>query len=229
MFRFFGVCSIFFGAFRLWCLKHRIKPYSSAFFEYRKTWNQAIARAFKFNIQIYHPAPPIQSGTLIVANHLGFADINMLLCTLPADCKPLFISKTSVGNIPIFGWHMRHFGDILLDRKDPNARKTVITQAVSYLQSGLSVVLFPEGTRSKTGRPQTNIKTALIDAAIAAKIPILPVAVKDTAYLIEQPWRIHRNQTISIHYSDKSMNFIQACEVWDKVQQLFAFMENYAQ
>src|SRR5262249_24660315 len=97
------------------------------------------------------------AGTLIVTNHSGFADINALVCTLPAECMPNFISKIEIGNLPIFGWHMGRYGDVLFDSKNPDARRLALLQSIARLRQGFSLVVFPEGRRSSSGIPGDKI------------------------------------------------------------------------
>jgi len=220
-----GYWAIFWGAFLLRLRIARPKKESADFFCYRQQWNEKVARGFGFRFKTQGPATP--PGTLIVSTHSGFADINALLCTLPVQCKPHFISKIEIGRIPFFGWHLQYFGDILFDRNDKTARKNVIEQVMTRLEQGFSVVLFPEGTRSKTGHPKKQIHPALIEHAIARNLPIQPVAIIGTSNLIEHPFTLPKSTIIAVAYGEIRKNYGSAVEVWDKVLGLWSELESY--
>lgn len=215
MHRWLGFWAIFWGAFLLRIRVRRPRRDHLEFYAYRKQWNHDIARAFHFIFQDSGPRPA--AGTLIVSNHAGFEDINAIVCTLPAETLPNFISKIEIGNLPIFGWHMAIYGDVLFDRNNQDERQTVPARAMARLKKGFSIVLFPEGTRSKDGSPQEKIRPALIELAIAEKIPIQPVAVRNTFLLLEKPRSMAAHTEIPIRYGAIRSDYSSAQEVWRDV------------
>lgn len=213
-----GWYKIISGALKLRITRPKIN--SINFYQFRKEWNQSISKSFNFKIEIKDNHPP-KAGSLIICNHFGFADINTLAAIIPAESQTHYISKKSISEIPLFGWHMRYYGDILFNRKNPEERKRVITQTLEMIQQGKSVVLFPEGTRSKTNSPQIKIKPGLIEAAIQNNIPIHTIAIKGTQNLIEKPWIIQKNQLIKVNMAPPNQNFKNAQEAWEQVLALW--------
>ena len=89
-----------------------------------------------------------------------------------------FISKKELGKgIPSISYNLRHGGSVLIDRKDPSQALPQIQKVAQYIEkTNRSVVIFPEGTRSKTGKPkqfaQTGIKILCKAAPSAFVVPI---------------------------------------------------------
>jgi 1-acyl-sn-glycerol-3-phosphate acyltransferase len=110
---------------------------------------------------------------VILANHQCEWETVYLQLLKPPVCTVL---KRELLNIPIFGWGLRLLHPIALDRSKPSrAIKQVLTQGKQRLEEGLSVLIFPEGTRVDPGiRKRYNKSGAVI--ACRAGVPVLPVA-----------------------------------------------------
>jgi 1-acyl-sn-glycerol-3-phosphate acyltransferase len=205
---------------------------SVAFFQYRQRWNLAARDAFGFDMCVDGPRPaPVGAGpgTLIVANHAGFADLNVLISETPPEAKLNFVAKIEAGEVPIFGWHLKHFGDLLLDRADPAARAELIERALARLEHGFSVGLFPEGTRSRDGRPKRTVHLALIEAAIRAGIAVQPVAISGTLGLIEDCRRRHHGHPIHVRFGRARRDYQDAKDVWSDVLRMWDEIANARQ
>lgn len=111
----------------------------------------------------------------IVSNHQSFLDIPLLFRVLPVNLH--FVVKTELEKVPFLAWYIRAMGMIFVDRSDREAAKRSVERTARAAKDGKSILLFPEGTRSKDGRVAA-FKTGMISAAIAGSIPILPVAVE---------------------------------------------------
>lgn len=123
---------------------------------------------------------------VIVANHESFADI-LAIATMPFEMK--WISKRAIFKYPLVGTAMRAVGDIPVDREDPRAGVQVIRAAIDRLDKRVSVMIFPEGTRSKDGE-MLDFKTGAFRIAIQAGVPILPIALNGTREaLVKHNWR----------------------------------------
>ncbi|GGE34601.1 lysophospholipid acyltransferase family protein [Psychroflexus planctonicus] len=92
---------------------------------------------------------------IIVSNHQSMYDIPPIIWFL-RKLHPKFVSKKELGKgIPAISYNLRHGGSILIDRKDSRQALTEIKKFSEYLnQTKRSAVIFPEGTRSKTGAPK---------------------------------------------------------------------------
>ena len=127
---------------------------------------------------------------VVAANHESFVDI-LLLCHVPMEMK--WISKSDFFRYPFVGWCMRMVDDIRLDRSDAKSAIKVLDAAEDRLAKRVSVMIFPEGTRSPDGQLQ-EFKTGAARIAIKSGAPILPVAVIGTRdALIKHDWRFGRS------------------------------------
>lgn len=127
---------------------------------------------------------------VVVANHESFVDI-LLLCHVPMEMK--WISKSDFFRYPLVGWCMRMVDDIRLDRDSAKSAVEVFHEAEDRLAKHVSVMIFPEGTRSTDGELQ-EFKTGAARMAIAAGAPILPIAVIGTRdALVKHDWRFGRS------------------------------------
>ena len=136
-------------------------------------------------IRIDQPRRPY----VVVANHESFADI-LLISHLPWEMK--WMSKAEFFRIPIVGWEMRLAGDIPLRRGSPTSAGQAMSHAREVLRQRVSVMIFPEGTRSPTS-DLLPFKEGAFRLAIKAGVPILPLAVAGTrTALPKHDWRFGR-------------------------------------
>ena len=110
---------------------------------------------------------------VVVANHESFVDI-LLISHLPFEMK--WLSKTTFFRFPLVGWMMRLAGDIPLQRGDRDSATQALATCRTRLDQHVSVMIFPEGTRSRTG-DLGPFKDGAFSLAIDAQVPILPLAV----------------------------------------------------
>ncbi|NBB87375.1 MAG: 1-acylglycerol-3-phosphate O-acyltransferase, partial [Bacteroidetes bacterium] len=123
---------------------------------------------------------------VVVSNHQSTIDIP-LISRLPIEMK--WVVKKELMAIPGFGWMMQVAGDIPVDRADPESRSSVLTRARTKLDRRCSVMLFPEGTRSRDGR-LLRYADGAFRLAIQAGVPVLPLVVEGTLdALPKNDWR----------------------------------------
>ncbi len=116
-------------------------------------------------------------AVLFVSNHQGDFDIPILLSQGGRDLA--FVAKKELGKLPLVSNWMYLMGCIFLDRDDRRKQVGQIKQTVANLQSGLSMVIFPEGTRSRGPDMQPFSKGSL-NIADRAGVRIVPVTLKDS-------------------------------------------------
>ena len=133
------------------------------------------------------PRPPRR--TVVVGNHESNAD-PFLVSFLPWEMK--WLGKASLFRIPVAGWMMRMAGDIPVERGDSDSAKEAMAACARWLQRGVPVMLFPEGTRSKDGQ-LLPFKDGAFRLAIETGADILPVAVSGThTALPKHSWKFGR-------------------------------------
>jgi 1-acyl-sn-glycerol-3-phosphate acyltransferase len=124
---------------------------------------------------------------VVVSNHESFVDI-LLICHLRTEMK--WLSKVEIMRIPLVGWMMRLAKDIPLERGDSASGSAALEASADRLASGVSVMIFPEGTRSKTGELR-DFHAGAFKLAIEGGHPILPLAVYGTRdALAKHDWRL---------------------------------------
>ncbi len=114
---------------------------------------------------------------ILVANHLSLMDIPLLYGWLPLDLK--WIMKKEVRKIPIIGIGTAMMGHIFLDRSNHQAALRELQQVKENLQPGTSILFFPEGTRSRSGKLQA-FKMGAFHMAKDLDIAILPISIVGT-------------------------------------------------
>src|ERR687889_1146770 len=115
---------------------------------------------------------------VVVSNHESFADI-LLISHLPWEMK--WLSKAELFRIPVLGWLMHLAGDVPVKRGFGPSAIEAMTRCREILARKVSVMIFPEGTRSPT-EDLLPFKDGAFRLAIDAGVPILPIAVAGTRY-----------------------------------------------
>jgi len=112
---------------------------------------------------------------IFMANHASFLDILLLLAYLPQNFR--FIIKEELFSIPLIGWALRGCRYIPMDRKNPWRALRSLRRSADLLGKGISIVVFPEGTRTPTGKIQ-DFKNALFILPIRSRVPVVPVLIE---------------------------------------------------
>jgi 1-acyl-sn-glycerol-3-phosphate acyltransferase len=124
---------------------------------------------------------PGQGPYVFMVNHQGSYDIFALLGHLPFQFK--WLAKKEMFSIPILGLAMKATGYIFIDREGTRETVKAMNNAAERIRDGMSVVIFPEGSRSPDGSIQP-FKKGGFTLAIKSKVPIVPVAITGSAEII---------------------------------------------
>lgn len=159
----------------------------SAIFDHQRRMMHIVAMLWAKSLIAGHPLWTLERSGLnylnrkkcyvIVANHQSIVDILVVLAALPTQFK--FIAKKELFSVPWLGWHMWGAGYIALDRGSKQSGKTTIDTAKKWLDEGISVLFFPEGTRSEDGQIKV-FKNGAFKIAVEKRIPVLPVVLDGT-------------------------------------------------
>lgn len=134
-----------------------------------------LSTLWKMEIEGERPADIDTKAYVVVANHESQAD-PFLLSFLPWDMR--WVAKESLFKQPLTGWAMKLSGDIPLRRGEGESVRACLAECEKALAGGISVMMFPEGTRS-TGE-LLPFKDGAFDLAIRAGVPVLPIALAGT-------------------------------------------------
>jgi len=126
---------------------------------------------------------------ILVSNHQSFFDIFSLLGYLPLQFR--WIAKAELFRIPLLGWAMSRAGYIPIERGSPKKAYRSMIAAAEKVRNGVSVLIFPEGTRSPDGNLQP-FKKGVFLLALKSQAPILPVAIRGTRDIMRKnDWRTY--------------------------------------
>jgi 1-acyl-sn-glycerol-3-phosphate acyltransferase len=117
---------------------------------------------------------------LFMANHQSALDIYVLLATMPIPFK--FIAKQELFKVPFLGWAIKRARYISIDRANPREALKAIEGAGQKIRDGMTVLIFPEGTRSKDGHLLPFLKGGFFLAS-RAQVPVVPIAIVGTSAL----------------------------------------------
>lgn len=131
---------------------------------------------WRFSVEGELPADIASRPYVVVANHESVTD-PLLLSWLPCDMR--WIAKQEIFDMPLVGWAMRLSGDIPLRRGKKDSVVEMMQTCARTLAAGMPVMIFPEGTRSKT-EELLPFKLGAFTLAISAGVPIVPVAITGT-------------------------------------------------
>jgi 1-acyl-sn-glycerol-3-phosphate acyltransferase len=138
------------------------------------------------------PADP-RRPYVVVSNHESFADI-LLISHLPWEMK--WLSKAELFRIPVMGWLMRLAGDVPVKRGFGPSAVEAMARCREILAQRVSIMIFPEGTRSTTAE-LLPFKDGAFRLAIDAGVPILPLALHGTASALpKHDWRFGRSTAV---------------------------------
>lgn len=126
---------------------------------------------------------PTDRAVVYIGNHRGFFDI----VTAYSHVKGVtgFISKKEVEKVPLLRIWMRYLHCLFLDRSDIKAGLQTILKAIEYVKSGISIFIFPEGTRSKEPDAFLPFHEGSFKIATKAGCPIIPVTFNNTSAVLE--------------------------------------------
>ena len=130
---------------------------------------------------------PADKSVVYIGNHQGIFDIPLLLGYIPYQKS--FISKIEILKIPMISDWMKLMKCVFLDRKNPRQSIQAMHQGMENVKNGYSMVIFPEGTRSKGG-PVVEFKPGSFKLAFQSGADIVPVTIDGTWKIYEENKKI---------------------------------------
>ncbi|RCW63001.1 lysophospholipid acyltransferase family protein [Saliterribacillus persicus] len=144
--------------------------------------SEKVIKKTKTTVEVHGKENLPDGPALYVANHQGLFDILLLLGYLD---RPIgFIAKKEIKRLPIISSWMEEIGCVFIDRANKREAIKVMAKGIENLKDGYSLVIFPEGTRSK-GASLKEFKAGSLRLGTKAKVPIVPIAIDGTYHMLE--------------------------------------------
>lgn len=155
-----------------------IPPRGNWMFGAARLWARCLLTASVVRMEAsYDPALEPGRSYVFLCNHQSLFDIPVVLTTCPGQIR--MMAKRSLFRIPFFGWGLAAGGFIPIDRGDRSTARQSFASALARIRAGTSILLFPEGTRSKTDTLLPFERGGFL-LAMKTGLPIVPVGVSGT-------------------------------------------------
>jgi 1-acyl-sn-glycerol-3-phosphate acyltransferase len=163
------------------------------------TWSRMIAGTVGARVGV-HGAEHLCAGEsyVFLSTHRSYMDIPVMLGYLPAQLR--IAAKREVFMIPFLGWHMRRAGHISINRGSTQEAVASLKRAAGEIRPGLSVFLFPEGTRTRDGSLQP-FKKGGFRFALQTGLPVVPVTIEGTRQLLPRDSIVFRPGPVRMYIS----------------------------
>lgn len=157
----------------------RIEDEKAAILKATTTWGNKLLEMTGATYAVYgRENLPKDGPVLYVCNHQGAADI-VVLCAALDTIQYSFITKAELAKVPLYGRWIDRVRAVFLHREDPRASLKSIQQGIEYIRMGFSLLVFPEGTRSR-GPVMGEFKPGAFKLATKPEVPIVPVSLQGT-------------------------------------------------
>ncbi len=162
---------------------------SSTMWIVQKIWSPVLlwAGGAKLEVQGLEHVDP-RRPTIYVSNHQSTIDIPTLFIALPVDFR--FVAKKALKYVPFLGWYMSLARFVFVDRGNSREAIASLDAAARRIRGGVSIVAFPEGTRSEDCRVKP-FKKGPFALAVKAGVPVVPVTIEGSGRLMpKNSWNI---------------------------------------
>ena len=143
---------------------------------------------------------PKDTPVMYVGNHRSFYDIILLYSYLPPLCG--FVAKESLFKIPVLRFWMKYMNCIGINRTDPREGLKSILAAIDHIKEGISVFIFPEGTRGPSDDSVMPYKEGSFKIATKSGCMVVPVALNNTAQIFENHMPFVKKAKVNIEILD---------------------------
>jgi 1-acyl-sn-glycerol-3-phosphate acyltransferase len=165
-----------------------------------RTWSRWVTSFAGVKIVVENRANLLPDQPYVfMANHASSLDIWAVFVAIPRHIR--LIAKKQLARIPLLGWVMSAGRFIFIDRQNAVAARRSIEAAGQRIRNGDSVLIFPEGTRTRDGSLGP-FKKGGFHLAIKAGVPIVPVALRGTRALMPRGSYLLRSGTITVILGD---------------------------
>ncbi|MBN7773363.1 lysophospholipid acyltransferase family protein [Clostridium aminobutyricum] len=134
---------------------------------------------------------PEKGPVVFVPNHQGYGDIPVC-CAVLDKFQTGFIAKRSLSKLPLYGHWIKHIRSVMIERDDPRDALRAIESGIGLIKQGFSLVVFPEGHRSKGG-DVAEFKKGSLRLATKTGVPVVPISINGTYKFFEEKGYMQRH------------------------------------
>jgi 1-acyl-sn-glycerol-3-phosphate acyltransferase len=165
-----------------------------------RLWSRVIlgAPGVKLEVKMHTPLEPGRPY-VFMPNHASMVDIWVVFVAIPASFR--FIAKKQLAQIPLFGWAMAAGRFIFIDRQNAASARRSMEEAARRIRAGQSVVIFPEGTRTRDGR-LLPFKKGGFHLAMESGADIVPVAIRGSREVMPRGAALIRAGTVKLEVGE---------------------------
>jgi len=185
-------------------------------------WGNFVMNVFGTEVRVHGEENIPTTGPVVyVANHQSYADIP-LCCKVLNKIQTGFVAKDGLQNIPLYGEWIQNIRSVIIQRNDPRSSLRTIEEAIELIHQGFSMVVFPEGTRSKGG-PMKPFKKGSLRLATKPGVPVVPITIDGTWRIFEEkgyPQKVSVDITIHKPIETASLSRQEASELAETVENI---------
>ena len=187
-------------------------------------WGQMLLRNVHGEITVVGAEKIDPNKTVcFISNHQSYFDIPIFLGYIPM--KKAFLAKVEILKVPILSKWMHLMRCVFIDRKNIRQSVTAIKEATQILKDGLSMVVFPEGTRAKDG-VIGEFKSGGFKMAVSSGVPIVPVTIDGAFRFFDKSEKIKGPVKVSLIVDDMvettGLSKEEVSELPDKIRSIIA-------
>ena len=148
-----------------------------------RVWSRLILATTGVQVQVVGLEHVTEGQTYVfISNHQSIYDIPVIFASLPFQLR--IIAKASLGDVPFLGWHLRRAGHLLVDRRHPD-RAGILNRWRGLVAGRISLIIFPEGTRSLDGRVG-RFRAGSFLLALEAGLTVVPLSISGSIHVMKK-------------------------------------------
>ncbi|SHI43775.1 1-acyl-sn-glycerol-3-phosphate acyltransferase [Butyrivibrio fibrisolvens DSM 3071] len=141
---------------------------------------------------------PKDEAVLYIGNHLSYFDVVLTYCRVPRPTG--YIAKKEFLKVPFLSWWMLFLDCLFMDRSDVKQSAQIIFSAIDKIKSGISICIYPEGTRSKDETTIQEFHKGSFKPAQRTNCPIVPMIVTHTRDIFENHLPFLKSTHVVLEY-----------------------------
>lgn len=149
-------------------------------------WANRLLEDFSMDLHVHGEENlPKEGPVVFIGNHQGYADIVAFCASLAKYIQYGYVAKNELEKVPLYGAWIKRIRSVLIKRDDPRESLKTIEEGIELINNGFSMLIFPEGTRSKSAE-MGEFKRGAFKLATKPGVPIVPVTIMGSWRAIEE-------------------------------------------